>query len=86
MNNNQYIRIALESAAIGGDSSDGWEKNLTAADGLYQLRAEYRRSAMLGDLIYPMLTGNNEKSLTISLQDKTGSPYCNVELTRKSRQ
>lgn len=83
MNNNQYIRIALECAAVFGDSTDGWEKNLTGAGGLHQLRAEYRKSAVLGDTIYPVLIAGTELTMVISLQDKAGAPFCNVELTRK---
>ncbi|MCL2718904.1 MAG: thioesterase [Lachnospiraceae bacterium] len=71
VNNGQYISIAMDLLA---------DSNVTAE--ISQLRAEYRKSAVLGDIMYPKLikAANTE---IISLQDTDGNPYCVAEMTRR---
>jgi acyl-ACP thioesterase len=71
VNNGQYVSIAMDMLP-----------DQNRAGEIRQLRAEYRKSAVLGDIFHPRLTsaGNTE---IISLQDVGGNPYCIIELTKK---
>lgn len=71
VNNGQYIRMAIESLH---------DKKIVFS----QLRAEYKKQALLGDVLYPVIykvTKEHEKIYTISLNDADKSPVCIVELT-----
>jgi len=72
VNNGQYINIAL-------DLLTDHKQNINE---IFQLRAEYRKQAVLGNILYPKLisTANTE---IISLQDADGNPYCVAEVTYK---
>lgn len=74
VNNGQYINIALDLLADCKLQPD-YEN-----DDIYQLRAEYRKSATLGDMMYPKLT-TVEHTNIVSLQDKEGKPFCVTEFT-----
>lgn len=63
VNNGQYVRIA--SAYL--------PENVQ----IRQLRAEYKKSALLGDEICPYICKEGNV-ITISLNDKMGEPYCVV--------
>lgn len=60
VNNGQYIRMAQECIPT-----------LSAVTGL---RAEYKKSAVFGDCIYPVV-GKTEEGYTVSLNDKKGKAY-----------
>lgn len=45
-----------------------------------RLRAEYRKSAVLGDIIYPMIAQQENRHL-ISLNDEQNKPYAIIEVT-----
>lgn len=66
VNNGQYIAIAMECVSR--------EKEVK------RLRAEYKKSAMLHDVIYPVVT-ETDRIVTVSLNAKDGQPYCIVELS-----
>lgn len=67
VNNGQYVRIAMDY--LPEDFSIG------------QLRAEYRKQAVLGTEMYPVIYETEDKT-GVSLQDEAGTAYCNVEFTR----
>ena len=64
VNNGQYVQMA------GDYLPEGFE--------IRQMRAEYKRSAVLGDVIYPR-TGRCEEGYTMVLGDETGRPYAVIE-------
>ena len=63
VNNARYVELAAEYLPSGTE--------------VREIRAEYKRAALLGDRICPraLLT---QDSLTVSLQDAEGEPYANV--------
>lgn len=68
VNNGQYVQMAAQ-----------W---LPQDFAIGQMRAEYRRSAVLGDIIIPHIShGNN--LCTVSLNDTQDSVYAIIEFTRK---
>ncbi len=72
VNNGQYVQIALSLL------SKGLQENLTA-DRVRQIRAEYKKAAVLGDVIHPVIF-RNEDTFLAALKDEKGFPYCTVEL------
>ncbi len=44
-----------------------------------RIRAEYRKAAVLGDTLFPKY-GRTEKGWIVSLQDRDGRVFCNVEI------
>ena len=70
VNNGQYIRMALESLS---------DKNRNVVS----LRAEYKKQALLGDVLYPVVIKSNmgdNKVYTVSLNDKDKEPVCVVQI------
>ena len=51
------------------------------------LRAEYRKAAMLGDMLYPVVTTEAEQ-ITVTLADEKGAPYAIIcfRIQKKERQ
>lgn len=68
MNNAQYVEIARE--ALAEDCR------------VRELRAEYKKAAVLGDAIFPRIY-RQEDSAAVSLCDENGSPYAVVWLRTK---
>ena len=71
VNNGQYVRMA------GNFLPEGFV--------IGQMRAEYRRQARLHDKLYPFVAEYEQEGKevwVISLRDKEGNPYVNVEFTR----
>ncbi len=66
VNNGQYIQMAREY--LPEDFS------------IHQMRAEYKKSALLGDTIYPVVSLEDER-FTVGLCDELGRPYAVVELS-----
>ncbi len=64
VNNGQYVWLA------GDYLPEGFQ--------IRQMRAEYKKSALLGDMIYPRL-GRIEDGYVILLGDAKGAPYATVE-------
>ena len=64
VNNGQYVKMA------GAYLPAGFE--------IAQMRAEYKKSALLGDTIYPM-KGMEEGKVTVSLNDEAGNAFAVVE-------
>lgn len=70
VNNGQYVRMAMDF--VPEDFR------------IWQLRAEYRSQALLGDMVYPAVAVSDDgKRYTVSLNQENGKPYCIVELTEK---
>lgn len=69
VNNGQYVRIAMEYLAEGY--------------GIRQMRAEYKKQALLGDKIYPFVYEEGGGTI-VSLNNETGQPYCVVEFMQKN--
>lgn len=70
VNNGQYIHMATDY--------------LPEHFRIGQMRAEYRKSALLHDVIVPVVwTG--EEVVVVSLCDEEGKPYAVVELTKENR-
>lgn len=65
VNNVKYVQFAMEYL----------EDNVK----IKNLRAEYKRSAKYGDVIYPVIY-KEENTLTVSLNDETGDIYAKVQL------
>lgn len=65
VNNCQYVQMALE--IVPGDVQ------------VQQLRVDYKKSAVLGDMIYPKLTVEQERTV-VELCDEDGKPYAIVEM------
>lgn len=66
VNNGQYLRMAMEYA----------QKNMEVK----QMRAEYKKSALLGDIIVPK-TAMEDGKYTASLDSETGETYAVIECT-----
>ena len=66
VNNGQYIQMAREYVP----------EEFT----IRQMRAEYKKSALLGDVIYPV-TASGDGRYTIGLCSEAGKPYAVVELS-----
>lgn len=66
VNNGQYVQMALEY--VKEDFK------------IRRLRAEYKKQAFLGDILYPVVY-KKEEEYVISLNDSEGAPYSVVELT-----
>ena len=51
------------------------------------LRVEYRKAAMLGDMLYPVVT-MEEKQITVTLADEKGASYAIIcfQIQKKERQ
>lgn len=69
VNNGQYIRIAMEYLPKGFE--------------IGQMRAEYKKQAVLGDMLYPTVYGAEESKVMIALNDGDGRAYCIVEFQYK---
>lgn len=67
VNNGQYIKMA--------------EEYLPPNFEIKQLRAEYRMSALLGDIIVPMVNEAKD-TCTVVLADTKGNPYTVIEFER----
>lgn len=65
VNNGQYVRMALDLVPEGPR--------------VKQLRAEYKKSAVLNDVIYPHI-GESGQGEVISLCDEKGNPYAVISL------
>lgn len=65
VNNCQYVQMALEM--IPGDMQ------------VRQVRVDYKKSAVLGDIIFPKLSREQERTV-VELCDADGKPYAIVEL------
>lgn len=68
VNNGQYVRMAMEYLP---------EKFIIG-----QMRAEYRKQARLGDVLYPVVY-QADKGVTVSLNDEEEKPYSVIELRRR---
>ena len=66
VNNGQYVQIAMEYLP------EGYE--------IRQMRAEYKKQALLGDKIYPIVYGK-DALVAVSLNNEEGQPYCIVEFS-----
>lgn len=64
VNNGQYVQLA------GGFLPEKFE--------IHQMRAEYKRSAVLNDIIYPQI-GRCKDGYTVLLGDESGRPYAVIE-------
>ena len=68
VNNGQYVKMA--GAYLPRDFE------------IAQMRAEYKKSAVLGDQIFPK-TSIGTKTVTVSLEDEAGSAFAVVEFLRR---
>ncbi|MCM1553447.1 MAG: thioesterase, partial [Butyrivibrio sp.] len=66
VNNGQYVDIAMEF--------------LPADFTIRQMRAEYKKQALLNDVFYPHVV-QEEGRLVAALNDASGKPYAVVEFT-----
>ena len=69
VNNGQYVKMA------GAYLPHGFE--------IAQMRAEYKKSALLGDMIYPKVAVETDK-VVVSLDDKAGNAFTVVEFTKRA--
>lgn len=76
VNNGQYVRMAR------GFLPEGFS--------IGQMRAEYRRQALLHDVLHPFIlrqrSAEGNELWVISLQDENGGVYVNVEFEEKKRE
>ncbi len=68
VNNGQYIRIAMEYLPEGFT--------------IRQMRAEYKKQALLGDIIVPEIYRPADNICLISLNNEEGQAYCVAEFER----
>lgn len=73
VNNGQYIRFAFESLK---------KYDHVLEENVMQIRAQYKKEAILGDVLYPRVI-NGENKVIVSLEDAKGSPYAIIELKGK---
>ena len=69
VNNGQYINIASDYLPEGFD--------------IYQIRAEYKKQAHLGDVFLPYVVTEKDK-VVVSLRDENGGVYMNAEFTARN--
>lgn len=74
VNNCRYVQMAVELL-----EEDGMDAEFT------ELRVEYKKSAVYGDMIYPVVSIRGNVSRT-ALCDENGKPYAIVELKHKGEQ
>lgn len=74
VNNCRYVQMAVELL-----EEEGMEADFSG------LRVEYKKSAVYGDVIYPVLKTEGETA-RIALCDEKGKPYAVVELKHKGEQ
>jgi len=67
VNNGQFIGMAMEYLPEGF--------------GIRQMRAEYRKQALLGDILYPYKSSTKDSHI-VSLRDSQGNAYVNVEFSK----
>lgn len=76
VNNCEYVRAALdllpEGALIGGAAGTG------AAREIRELRVDYRRSAVLGDIVCPKVAHEPDRTV-VELRDPQGAPFATIE-------
>lgn len=65
VNNGRYVGMAQEY--------------LNENERIYKMRAEYRKAAVYGDIIFPYVA-KQEKKKIVNLADKEGKPYAIIEL------
>lgn len=75
VNNAQYIALADEILT----QQRGDAQHFRAG----RIRAEYRKSAVLGDTMIPKYGASEEGGIVVSLQSPEGEVYCNVEFIQK---
>lgn len=68
MNNGKYILVA--------------EEYLPEDFEVAEIRAEYKKAAVLGDVLHPVVTIEKNQAW-VALNDETGSPYANIEFIRR---
>lgn len=68
MNNGKYVQVA--------------EEFLPEEFAVAGLRVEYKKSAMLGDMLYPAVTNEQDKT-TVVLSDDANKPYAVVQFLRR---
>lgn len=73
VNNCHYVQMALEQLPLERIPGAVRER------GVREVRADYRRAAVLGDVIVPCVAIEAERVVT-SLADENGAPYAVVEL------
>ena len=49
---------------------------------IWQMRAEYKRQALLGDVLTPRVT-ISKQLCTVALVNTEGMPYCVIEFTQQ---
>lgn len=69
VNNGQYVKMA------GAYLPQGFE--------IAQMRAEYKKSALLGDMIYPKVSVEADK-VVVSLDDEAGNAFTVVEFLKRA--
>ncbi len=67
MNNAQYVHFAFMYMPADREAEE--------------LRVEYKKQAVLGDRIFPVLYRKDEKTLLVSMNGSDGKPYAVVETT-----
>ena len=71
VNNGQYLRMAYLAAGSGSE---------TKIEGkVGQMRAEYKKAALLGDVIFPVVYEAQER-IVVALNNEEGKPYAVIEL------
>ena len=71
VNNGQYLKMACQAVEH--------ESGLEIEGKVKQMRAEYRKAAVLGDIIFPVVYKEQEK-VVVALNNEDGKPYAVIEL------
>ena len=56
------------------------QDNKQVVDNVVRIRADYRKQALLGDIVVPQVYMGKEKA-QVALNDINGKPYANVEFS-----
>jgi acyl-CoA thioesterase FadM len=73
VNNARYIQIADD---VLTKATEG-KVHFTSG----RIRAEYRKAAVLGDIMIPKYGTTESGNVVLSLQNEAGEVYCNIEFS-----
>lgn len=71
VNNAQYLQIADDVLSAITEGKESFTSG--------RIRAEYRKAAVLGDIMIPMYGKSYSGGIVVSLRSETGDVFCNIE-------
>ena len=71
VNNARYLQIADDVLSAVTEGKESFTSG--------RIRAEYRKAAVLGDIMIPMYGKSANGGIVVSLRSETGDVFCNIE-------